>query len=69
MDCKNNVYSLDLFLVICGPTQNENKVQKNILYTVFELSVFGSARVGLLVMSLGQRLGASLATWAVGLET
>jgi len=41
----------------CGPTQNENKVQKNILCTVFELSVFGSARVGLLVMSLGQRLG------------
>ena len=41
----------------CGPTQNENKVQKNIVYTVFELSVFGIARVGLLVMSLGQRLG------------
>jgi len=33
------------------------KYRKNILYTVFELSVFGSARVGLLVMSLGQRLG------------
>jgi len=28
---------------VCGPTQNENKVQKkNILYTVFELSVFAS---------------------------
>ena len=27
MDCKNSVYSLDLFLSF-GPTQNENKVQK-----------------------------------------
>jgi len=27
------------------------KYRKNILYTVFEFSVFGSARVGLLVMS------------------
>jgi len=45
------------FFLSCGPTQHENKVQKNILYTVFEFSVFGSARVGLLVMSLGQRLG------------
>jgi len=34
-------------LLSCGPTQNEKKVQKNILCTVFELSVFGSARVGL----------------------
>jgi len=32
------------------------KYWKNILYTVFELSIFGSAKVGLLVMSLGQRL-------------
>jgi len=45
------------FLLSCGPTQNENKVHKKLLYTVFELSVFGSARVGLLVMSFGQRLG------------
>ena len=57
MDCKNIVYSLDLSLVICGPTQNENKAQKKILYTVFELSVFDSARIGLLVTSYGQRLG------------
>ena len=56
MDCKNSVYSLDLFLA-CGPTQNENKVQKKNLYMVFDLSVFGSATVGLIVMSLGQRLG------------
>ena len=33
------------------------KYIKNILYTIIELSVFGSARVSLLVMSLGQRLG------------
>ena len=32
----------------CGPTQNENEVQKKTFYTpFFEHSVFGSARVGL----------------------
>ena len=36
------------FFLSCGPTQNENKVQKKTFYTrFFEHSVFGSARVGL----------------------
>jgi len=45
------------FFLSCGPTQNESSLQKKTFYTRFLNFQFGSARVGLLVMSLGQRLG------------
>ena len=70
MDCKNNVYSLDLFLVIWSYTKWKLSTEKNILYTVSELAVF-RARVGLLVMSLASDLGLDLrlGRWDLRLDT
>jgi len=54
------------FFLSSGPTQNENKVQKNFLYTVFELAVFGSARVWAWASDLGPDL--RLGRWDLRLD-
>jgi len=60
------------FFLSCGPTQNENEVQKKTFYTpFFEHSVFGSARVGLSLWAWASNLGLDLrlGRWNLRLDT